>query len=355
MTNEEINSGISMLQREIEKIEKMTDSELLSSRREAIQTSVRQKIKDIFGENSLIYKNNSAFRIYSGAMFVNMSDNEHLENIKAGVPDAITTLKSLIENLHEMKEDKINTIFEGKNEQQIINTAQKQAVVEAEKIGKESFAQYLENYKKDPSPHNAIFLSMLASGEKLNEITEKFKNSQNTKPLELSKELGKKITNALNIRRVIPKKCFVVIASDRENKNKKHNNRYTNAIEPGIKSADYNPIRNTDDNGPNWFHDMIQNLRTCEMAVVDLTEMRFNCIWELGILNAWDVPIVIICPKEASFSKNISDIFTQRVPVFYNIKNKKTRYDKLKNDLKTKIEEVMSHDRKGQFLPKLDK
>ena len=126
--------------------------------------------------------------------------------------------------------------------------------------------------------------------------------------------------------------------------------RYKSAIEPGIIQSGYKPIRNIDDSGPNWFHDMARNLHTCEMAVVDLTGSRFNCIWELGILNALDIPVVIICLDDESLP---ADIFSQRVTVFYNANDNKTRYKKIIVNLSKKIKGVMSHPQKGKFLPKL--
>ncbi len=145
-----------------------------------------------------------------------------------------------------------------------------------------------------------------------------------------------------------PKKCFIVIASDKDDSHR-HEERYRNSIEPAIRESGYTPVRNADDHDPNWFGGMIRHLRTCELAVVDLTDMRPNCIWELGILNAWDVPLVIVSPKEPSLP---TDIFTQRVSVFYEGQSSE-QLKLLRSELVKKIPSVMAHEQRGKFLPPL--
>lgn len=110
MTLTEINIGITKLKTEIDNIRNMSDAELDSSRRENIQNNVRQKIKEIFGEESIQYKANSTFRIYSGSYGMYSSKSEHFQNMKKGVPEAITTLESLIDYLEEQKQYLSNTV-----------------------------------------------------------------------------------------------------------------------------------------------------------------------------------------------------------------------------------------------------
>ncbi|OIO04645.1 MAG: hypothetical protein AUJ52_14770 [Elusimicrobia bacterium CG1_02_63_36] len=154
---------------------------------------------------------------------------------------------------------------------------------------------------------------------------------------------------AVGVRAPESGNCFVVIASDKEEGQTVHETRYRSAIEPGIKAAGFNPIRNVDGNHPNWFMEMIHHLRTCELAVVDLTDLRPNCIWELGILNAWDVPVVLIQPKNLHLP---SDIFSQRVSVFYRTQED-SELATLENILTEKIRSVMDHPERGRFLPGL--
>ncbi|GEM_PF-3916674 len=143
-----------------------------------------------------------------------------------------------------------------------------------------------------------------------------------------------------------PKKCFVVIASDGDGGETVHEERWK-TIKCGVENSGYDPVRNADGTEPNWFLEMVHHLRTCEVAVVDLTALRPNCIWELGILNAWEVPIVIIQPRGLDIP---SDIFAQRVSVFYEGQSQSDLV-KLQEDLTKKINSVMSNLQRGKFLP----
>lgn len=155
------------------------------------------------------------------------------------------------------------------------------------------------------------------------------------------------VVAGVEARAIEPWKCFVVIASDRTGEGVVHETRYQNAIAPGISDAGFVPVRNVDGAHPNWFSEMIGHLRTCELAVVDLTDLRPNCIWELGVLHAWDIPVVLIQPRGLLLPL---DIFAARVSIFYDNQTE-DELATMRRLLKEKITGVMAHPGRGQFLP----
>ncbi|OAN60832.1 hypothetical protein A8B79_09980 [Balneola sp. EhC07] len=91
--------------------------------------------------------------------------------------------------------------------------------------------------------------------------------------------------------------CFVIMPiSDVEGYESGHFSRvYRDLIIPAIESSNYNPIRSDEVKQTNLIHlDILQKLIDAPMAVCDLSTRNPNVLFELGIRQAFDKPVVLI-------------------------------------------------------------
>lgn len=91
--------------------------------------------------------------------------------------------------------------------------------------------------------------------------------------------------------------CFVIMPiSDQEGYEKGHFERvYKDIFIPAITKAGYKPFRADDDKTTNLIHiEIIRKLLDCPMAVCDLSSRNPNVLFELGIRQAFDKPVVLV-------------------------------------------------------------
>ncbi|MFY0697136.1 MAG: hypothetical protein JXR11_04745 [Balneola sp.] len=91
--------------------------------------------------------------------------------------------------------------------------------------------------------------------------------------------------------------CFVLMPiSEVDGYDSDHFNRvYEDLIIPAINNADFNPIRADEVKETNLIHlDILQKLIDAPMAVCDLSTRNPNVLFELGIRQAFDMPVVLI-------------------------------------------------------------
>lgn len=114
----------------------------------------------------------------------------------------------------------------------------------------------------------------------------------------------------------IEKRCFVMMPiSDQGDYPIGHFNKVYNQIfKPAIEKAGYKPYRvdeNTiSDSIVNKIFDAVQN---CEMALCDLSNRNPNVLYELGLRQAYNKPVVLVCDDKTDKIFDVSGIST----VFY--------------------------------------
>lgn len=98
----------------------------------------------------------------------------------------------------------------------------------------------------------------------------------------------------------INKSCFVIMPiSDCEGYEKGHFGRvYEDIIKPSVEMSGYNSIRADEVKETNLIHlDILKKLLDAPIAVCDLSTRNPNVLFELGIRQAFDKPVVLIQEK----------------------------------------------------------
>lgn len=93
------------------------------------------------------------------------------------------------------------------------------------------------------------------------------------------------------------KRCFVIMPiSDSEEYPSGHFGRvYEHIIKPACELAGFKPIRADDILTTNYIAlDIIKNIIECEMAICDLSSRNPNVLYELGIRQAFNLPVTLI-------------------------------------------------------------
>jgi hypothetical protein len=93
------------------------------------------------------------------------------------------------------------------------------------------------------------------------------------------------------------KKCFVIMPiSDHPEYPPEHFKRvYHYIIKPACLAAEFEPIRADDIQTTNVIAlDIIKNILNCEMAICDLSSRNPNVLYELGIRQAFNLPVTLI-------------------------------------------------------------
>ena len=91
--------------------------------------------------------------------------------------------------------------------------------------------------------------------------------------------------------------CFVMMPiSDPDGYEKGHFERvYQDIFIPAIEKAGYKPFRADDDKATNLIHlEILRKLLDCPIALCDLSTRNPNVLFELGIRQAFDKPVVLI-------------------------------------------------------------
>jgi len=96
------------------------------------------------------------------------------------------------------------------------------------------------------------------------------------------------------------KECFVIMPiSDPDSHDKGHFLRvYEDIIKPAVTNSGFEPIRADEVKETNFIHlDMLQKLIDAPIAICDLSTRNPNVLFELGIRQAFDKPVVLIQEK----------------------------------------------------------
>lgn len=97
------------------------------------------------------------------------------------------------------------------------------------------------------------------------------------------------------------KDCFVIMPiADQEGYPKGHfGHVYENIIRPSCEMAGYNPVRADEVKETNLIHlDILKKLIEAPIAICDLSSRNPNVLFELGIRQAFDKPVVLIQEKD---------------------------------------------------------
>lgn len=131
--------------------------------------------------------------------------------------------------------------------------------------------------------------------------------------------------------------CFVIMPiSDVEGYSKGHfQHVYEDIIKPAVELTEFKPIRADEVKETNFIHlDMLKKLIDAPIAICDLSTRNPNVLFELGIRQAFDKPVVLIQEKG---TPKIFDIG----PLRYLEYSKEMKYHEVlrtQNELKESIE-----------------
>lgn len=103
----EIDAGIAKLRRRIENVKELYSNQIPFNDQKIknIETSIRETIRDIFGQDSPEFHDHQYHQIWSGGYAVGMDDSECQHNFAAGIPQTISLLEGLVQHLEERKID----------------------------------------------------------------------------------------------------------------------------------------------------------------------------------------------------------------------------------------------------------
>lgn len=94
-----------------------------------------------------------------------------------------------------------------------------------------------------------------------------------------------------------PKECFVIMPiSDPDGYEEGHFRRvYEDIFMPAIDKAGYKPFRADDNNAASMIHlEILNKLLECPIAICDLSSRNPNVLFELGIRQAFDLPVILV-------------------------------------------------------------
>jgi len=137
------------------------------------------------------------------------------------------------------------------------------------------------------------------------------------------------------------KDCFIIMPiADADGYPKGHfGHVYDNIIKPSCEQAGYNPMRADEVKETNLIHlDILKKLIEAPIAICDLSNRNPNVLFELGIRQAFDKPVVLI---QEEGTPKIFDI----TPLRYLEYSKEMRYHEvltMQNKLKDAIEATVA-------------
>ena len=103
----EIDTAIAKLRRRIESIKAIDPNQIPFNDQKVknIETSIRETIRDIFGQDSPEFHDHQYHQIWSGGHVVGMDDSECQHNFASGIPQTMSLLEGLVQHLEERKLD----------------------------------------------------------------------------------------------------------------------------------------------------------------------------------------------------------------------------------------------------------
>lgn len=129
--------------------------------------------------------------------------------------------------------------------------------------------------------------------------------------------------------------CFVIMPIGEGEKYSHFKRVYDQIFTPAIEKAGYIPKRADDEKGSKMIHvNIIKEIVTAPMAICDLSTKNPNVLFELGLRQAFDLPVVLVQEKGTERIFDISTINT--------IDYRKERiYDEVLEDRKNITEAIM--------------
>lgn len=103
----EIELGIRKLNRRIEQVKLLNDESVRvdDQRVDNAEADISNTILEIFGPNSLEYRNNQYYQIWNGPHIIKDSESSRQIKFEQGIPQAIIFLEGLIRRLEEKRDD----------------------------------------------------------------------------------------------------------------------------------------------------------------------------------------------------------------------------------------------------------
>ena len=105
LTPEEIDRGITKLNRRINQVENLRGSQYNAQAVYDAESEIRNTLLGIFGEESLEFREHGYHKIRHGSNFMGMSKQESQKNFEVGIPRTVGMLQGLIRRLNERKSD----------------------------------------------------------------------------------------------------------------------------------------------------------------------------------------------------------------------------------------------------------
>jgi uncharacterized protein (TIGR02391 family) len=105
---DEVDWAIGKLQRRVSEMAQLNVHESMAAGNageKVAVSNVRETIREVFGQNSSEFREHEHIRMWSGAMWVGMSDHEILQAKEGGRKVIISVLEGLIGRLNEKKEE----------------------------------------------------------------------------------------------------------------------------------------------------------------------------------------------------------------------------------------------------------
>lgn len=137
------------------------------------------------------------------------------------------------------------------------------------------------------------------------------------------------------------KTCFVIMPiADMEGYPAGHfTSVYNDIIKPSIDETEFTPFRADDTKAAHIIHtDIIKKIVECPVAICDVSGRNPNVLFELGIRQAFDKPVIILKDKK---TPSIFDISSIRY-IEYSSDMKYREVIQTQKDIKTSIEQTMN-------------
>jgi len=107
LSADDLDRGVAKLHRRLDDIQKLKTDGVRwdAGRKRAVETEVRETIREVFGPRSPEFRDFEHFEIDKGGSFIGGSNEEYQRCFLDGIPPALELLQGLIARLEERKED----------------------------------------------------------------------------------------------------------------------------------------------------------------------------------------------------------------------------------------------------------
>lgn len=120
----DIVTGIEKLNRRIVQVNSLLHERVRwnAQKRKDVEFSIHETILDIFGEQSPQNKRYGHYRIWKGSLNIGDPESVMQRKFEEGIPEAVTMLESLIENLEEKQQDIQSQLSQGLNNESSVSS-----------------------------------------------------------------------------------------------------------------------------------------------------------------------------------------------------------------------------------------